>query len=257
MTETHAAERRPAVWRWYVVFCGGWTILWLVVLGVSLFLVLGDRAAGEIPPTGIVGWLLAWTLFCATAAAAYGLGPFLPRRTAAWIYGIVLLAFASLGGCFVVSVPILVVWLRPATQAFFGRARAAAVPAPAGAPAVATPPVFGPEPGRPPVWRWYVVFCAVSLLLYLALGLVGVVTYFDPALADERFENAALAVVSLCMAPWFAVAPFVPLRPWAWTYGAAMLVLGMLVCCTLPAAIPLLVLWMNPETRAAFGRTPL
>jgi len=251
MTDTHAAEPRPAVWGWYVLFCAGWAIVWLVVLAVSLFLVLGGRADTEIPPTRLVVWLLPWTLFCATAALAYGLAPFLPRRPAAWIYGIVLLAFASLGGCFVVSIPLLVVWLRPDTQVFFGRARAATVPASAGAPAVATPPA------RPPVWRWYVVFCAVSLLLYLALGLVGVVMYFDPALADERFENAALAVVSLCMAPWFAVAPFVPRRPWAWTYGAAMLVLGMLVCCTLPAAIPLLVIWMNPETRAAFGRTPL
>jgi hypothetical protein len=28
----------------------------------------------------------------------------------------------------------------------------------------------------------------------------------------------------------------------------------MLTCCTLPAAIPILIAWLKPETKAAFGR---
>jgi hypothetical protein len=48
-------------------------------------------------------------------------------------------------------------------------------------------------------------------------------------------------------------AAMVPYKPWGWTVGLLVIGAGLASCMVL-FAIPLLVFWLKPETKAAFGR---
>ena len=244
------------MWRWYAIFCIAWAIFYALGIGFGIFLLTISEPPGfaalESDELLLVG--LFFGLF-ALLALAYAAAPLLPRRPWAWVYGIVLIAFSCLGGCFFVGVPLLVFWVRPENREYFGHLprRVAIALDPALAPA--SPAITSAMGGdRPPVWPWYVAFCAASALLFLAIGAVGLLSFFDPELAGDPVEDAAMTVFGFLLFPFFAVAPFFPRRPWSWTYGMAVIIAGMLACCTLPAAIPLLVIWLKPETKAAFGR---
>lgn len=53
----------------------------------------------------------------------------------------------------------------------------------------------------------------------------------------------------------FAVAPFLPKRPWAWTYHLVLVCLTMTSLCCMPFGLPLVLRWNKPETKAMFGKT--
>jgi low temperature requirement protein LtrA len=254
---------KPPVWPWYVAFCVGWALFYLFAIGFTLFLLAkGQPAPGETEETAKIA-LGVWLGVCGVLLLAYAVAPLLPLRRWSWIYGIVIVGFSMLGGCFPIAVPLLVFWVKPRTRAFFPDSRAGLRLPPAGAPtapADALPPPLVPAAPetraakQPRLRIWYGAFCVVCALLYLAVGLVGVWSLVDPEMADDAVEDTAMAVVGLAVFPLFAAAPFLPRRAWAWSYGATMIILGMLACCTLPAAIPLLVAWLEPENRAAFGK---
>ena len=126
-----------------------------------------------------------------------------------------------------------------------------------------TPSVAAPiEP--PPVWRWYVVYCVLMAALYLGVSVVGLfllVAAPQLAAADPnedalglRIQGVILAGMGLVFITPFAIAPFLPKKPWAWVYHIVMIALGMTSVCCLPATIPLLIFWIKPETRQFFGR---
>lgn len=254
-------QPKPPVWPWYVAFCVGWALFYVFAIGFTVFLLAkGQPASGETGATANIA-LGVWLGVCGVLLLAYAVAPLLPLRRWSWIYGMVIVGFSMLGGCFPLAVPLLVFWVKPQTRAFFPASRerpppAAVATAPTAAP---PPPLVPPAPEtraaqQPRLRVWYAAFCVACALLYLAVGLVGVWSLVDPEMADDPVEDTAMAVVGLAVFPFFAAAPFLPHRPWAWSYGATMIILGMLACCTLPAAIPLLVAWLKPETRAAFGK---
>ncbi len=45
-----------------------------------------------------------------------------------------------------------------------------------------------------------------------------------------------------------------PRRPWAWIAHLVLIARGLTSCCTMPASIPLLVIWRKPETQASYGK---
>ena len=249
----------PPVWRWYVGYCVAWALLYGGLVAFGAFLAIGSGPSGLAIETGDTAEVVAVVLFFGLSlllAIAYAVAPLLPRRPWAWIYGIVLIGFSALGGCFPIAIPLLYFWVKPETRAHFGSAPRAELVAPAPATEAFPPasPEAAPARGRPPIWRWYVALCAGAALLYLGIGLVGVASFFVPELAGDPVEDAALAVLGLLLFPVCAVGAFVPRRPWAWTYGLTAIIVAMLTCCTLPAAIPVLIAWLKPETKAAFGR---
>lgn len=69
----------------------------------------------------------------------------------------------------------------------------------------------------------------------------------------ELWQTAVLAVGGLSFGGFYAIAAMIPRRPWRWTVGLVAICLG-LTGCTAPFAIPLLIFWVKPETKAAFGR---
>ena len=241
----------PPVWGWYVAFCVAWALFYALAIAFSAWLLV----TGDPPPptTTIAPWLAMglWFGFFAVLLVAYAVAPLLPRKPWTWIYGIVIIAFSALGGCFFVAIPLLVFWIRPDLQAYLGRAPRSLPLTADAAPGGLTADSADARVRR--LRRWFVALMLVTALTYLAIGAVGLLSLVDPEFAGERSEDIALAIVGCAFSPLFFAAALLPRRPWAWRVGAVLIVAAMLTCCTLPFAVPLLIAWLDPRTRAGYG----
>lgn len=121
------------------------------------------------------------------------------------------------------------------------------------------PPTYTPlAPGQKPgVWFWYVAYCAVMALLYLACIGFGILIPFlevEPE-AGEAGPTEAIVVTIIFLVfciPLFllyAAAPLLPRSKFAWYYGFITIGIGLTSCCTLPFSIALLIQWLKPEVR--------
>lgn len=115
---------------------------------------------------------------------------------------------------------------------------------------------------RPAVILWYRIYCAFTMLLSLGVLAFGVTlarvtadpeVAVRPGAADTQLMVLLLLLLSVALILFYAVATFVPYRPWGWTVGIIAIGLG-LSSAMIVFAIPLLVYWLRPLTRAAFGR---
>ena len=113
-----------------------------------------------------------------------------------------------------------------------------------------------PDSGRPPVVLWYFIYCIALALVYLAMiGLLVVALAIEPSTKlEDIIIFSVLAVLCLPFAAFYGAAPFLPNKPWVWTYGIVAIAIGMTSACCLPACIPLLIYWMKPETKRYFGK---
>jgi hypothetical protein len=109
--------------------------------------------------------------------------------------------------------------------------------------------------GRPAVIVWYRVYAAMTLLLYVGM-LVGW-TMINTGDRGHGPETAIMLLIvlgaALVFGGFYAVAAMVPYKPWGWTVGLIAICLG-LSSCLVVFAVPLLIYWMKPEAKAAFGR---
>jgi hypothetical protein len=118
------------------------------------------------------------------------------------------------------------------------------------------------DAGPPAVVPWQKAYCAAMAAVYLLLfGFGLVLAVFRESLADATdsptdnlIAGLLIAAVSLPLAAIFAAGPFLPRRPWAWTYHIVLIALGMTSCACLPFTVPLLIFWIRPDTQAWFGR---
>jgi hypothetical protein len=81
----------------------------------------------------------------------------------------------------------------------------------------------------------------------------------DPTWVEEEamllwIEGILFIGLGIPLMVVFAIAPFLPKKPWVWIYGIVLIGLGMTSVCCLPATIPLLIFWIKPETQQFFGR---
>ena len=129
----------PRVLLWQKVYC--WVMAGVYLLCTALgfgFVLFREKLADE--NASATENLLVGILLVAVAlplAAAYAAGPLLPRRPWAWVYHVTLIAL-SLTSCACVpfAVPLLVLWIAPEVQAWFGRRTAVAGPPPPPPPAL-------------------------------------------------------------------------------------------------------------------------
>jgi hypothetical protein len=108
--------------------------------------------------------------------------------------------------------------------------------------------------GRPSVITWFRAYAAVTALLYP--GFLGAWLSLAPRGDAAQGQLGVLLVVilvGLACCGFFTVAAMAPYKPWGWTVSLIAICLG-LSSCMAPFAIPLLVFWMKPETKAAFRR---
>jgi hypothetical protein len=104
--------------------------------------------------------------------------------------------------------------------------------------------------GRPAVITWYRIYAVTTPLFYLlafALWQLRV-----PAIGDDRTFHLGIAAIVVLTA-LFAVAAMVPYKPWGWTFALIAIGIGLPTCLA-PFALPLILFWLRPETRAAFCR---
>ena len=120
--------------------------------------------------------------------------------------------------------------------------------------------LFTEQSAKPAVWTWYIVYCVAMALLYLFVIGAGIfLLTVDPAWLEEDamllwIEGILFIGLGLLLMVLFAIAPFLPKKPWVWIYGIVLIGLGMTSACCLPATIPLLIFWIKPETQQFFGR---
>lgn len=115
------------------------------------------------------------------------------------------------------------------------------------------------EAGRK-TFFWYRVYCMV--MAFLSLGLAGIGAFFalvpeamPPPDREQMFVMGivygVLGIIFFCL---YAVAALLPAKPYNWIVGIVIIALGMASCCTMSAAIPLLIFWVKPETQEFLGR---
>lgn len=133
-------EAPPRVVFWEKVYCFAMAAVYLLCAALGLaFVLFRDQLADA--KTAATEHLLAGAILLAVAlplAAAYAAGPFTPRRPWAWVYHIVLIGLTMTScACLPFALPLLIFWIEPRVQAWYGRATAlaalAAGPAPPGA----------------------------------------------------------------------------------------------------------------------------
>lgn len=115
------------------------------------------------------------------------------------------------------------------------------------------------ETGRK-TFFWYRVYCGALATLYLLLAVAGIVLTVVP-IESREYDRDQLLIMGVIYAVLgavfffvFAVALFLPPKPYNWIVGIVMLAIGMTSCCLWPAIIPLFVFWIKPETQEFFGR---
>lgn len=115
------------------------------------------------------------------------------------------------------------------------------------------------ETGRK-TFFWYRVYCAVLTLLYLMVIALGVfLLVAQPQSREYSSQELAIAgfvyiIIGTILFFLFAVALFLPPKPYNWIVGIVMMSIGMTSCCFIPFLIPLIIYWVKPETKAFFGR---
>lgn len=115
------------------------------------------------------------------------------------------------------------------------------------------------ETGRK-TFFWYRVYCLVMAFLSLAIAGLGIFLVMVPIETEPRDQQemflmgiiyGVLGFVFFCL---YGIATLLPPKPYNWIVGIIVIALGMASCCTWPAAIPLLIFWVKPETQEFLGR---
>ena len=101
---------------------------------------------------------------------------------------------------------------------------------------------------------------AVLAFLYLAVIVFGIaLLVFQPSTREyDAQELMIMGVIYIALGVVFflafAVALFLPPKPYNWIVGIVMMAIGMTSCCFVPFIVPLFIFWLKPETKAFFGR---
>jgi len=136
----------PPVVGWYKVYCWFMAVIYfLLAIGGILLLNYMPAIVGAAPELSAVELkiraigliVVGFVLFVAFIVALL-----LPPSPGAWIYHVVLIAL-GLGSCCLwpVTIPLLIAWLKPPTQIFFGRHDPSQPPPPPTNPNQPPPPI--------------------------------------------------------------------------------------------------------------------
>ncbi len=128
----------------------------------------------------------------------------------------------------------------------------------------APPPLFAVPSVEPPCLFWQRAYLGAMAAVYLACVVGGalLVRYRDvvadwPPRDDPRTVLAwgvTLLGAGAVFLALFVAAFFLPRTPWAWVAHLVLIAFGLTSCCTIPAAVPLLVAFLRRDTQAWFGR---
>ncbi len=113
----------PPVLLWQKVYCFAMAALYalIAVLGLAMAVFRDQLADEQTPPGEVVVIGFVFVALGVGLAAPFAVAPFLPRRRWVWVLHLVIIAVGMTSClCIPFAVPLLVFWIRPATQAWFG-----------------------------------------------------------------------------------------------------------------------------------------
>lgn len=116
----------PSVVTWFKVYAGLMMALYLLVMGIGIFLFVAGASIPELEDMnrdmspvvlGVIYGIMGFVF-----AVAYSIGLFVPRKPWGWIIGIILIALGMTSLCCLpATIPLLIFWLKPEAKAYFGR----------------------------------------------------------------------------------------------------------------------------------------
>lgn len=129
--EGSASLTAPPVVGWYKAYCGVNILMYAFVMTVGVALILfkdhlRDSRTTPLDETVMAIQAVMLVVVGAIFLAANIAALFLPNRPWAWIYHLVSICFGLTGCMIVASVPLLIFWIKPETQAYFGKIAAVA-----------------------------------------------------------------------------------------------------------------------------------
>lgn len=112
------------------------------------------------------------------------------------------------------------------------------------------------------VWKWFVIYCVLMTLIYLTLAGVGAfMLLFDASsvrnrdVEELRIQGMLFLPIGVVLMILYAIGPFLKGKSGGWVYGIVLIAIGMTSCCLWPITIPLLIQWIKPEMKRAFGQS--
>lgn len=115
------------------------------------------------------------------------------------------------------------------------------------------------NPATPAVFTWFVVYCILMALLYLAMAAMGVAFLFmepdqEVSAAEAKVMGGMFIILGLVFFVPYALGPILPRKSWVWVFGLVLICIGLTSLCCLPVCIPLLIFWLKPEMKEFYGR---
>lgn len=107
---------------WYKAYCALMAVLYLFIVVAGIFFIAAaptDRnmSAEEAQVMGAVMVFMGIAL-----AIPFAIGAFLPQKSWAWVFGLVLICIGLTSVCCMpATIPLLIHWIKPETKSYFGR----------------------------------------------------------------------------------------------------------------------------------------
>jgi hypothetical protein len=140
-----APRPAPPIIKWYRLYCILMALLFLMGVSAGVALLVNQAAIlaafqGRVSPADLS---LRFTIIvgvCGVMCALNFIALFLPRRPWAWMYHIINIALGS-GGCALLMIVLLIFWIKPEVQEYFGRSLKSTPPENSDSPSPSTPPL--------------------------------------------------------------------------------------------------------------------
>lgn len=107
---------------WYRVYLGVMALMYVAVFVVGGIVAYAsqDQITMQEQENFILG--IAYAIIAVPFAIIFAVGLFLPRKSWNWVVGIIYMAIGMTSCCFLPAlIPLLIYWIKPETQAHFGR----------------------------------------------------------------------------------------------------------------------------------------
>src|SRR5512134_3463525 len=117
----------PRVVFWFRAYCGFMTAVYVIFgLGSVAFIVFSSKLAEAdkdgMPETFLIAYGAFLVVLGLGLAAAFAAPFFLAPKSWVWIYDLLLIAVGMTScACWPITVPLLIYWIKPEAQAYFGR----------------------------------------------------------------------------------------------------------------------------------------
>lgn len=118
----HPSQPQPPVLTWYRVYCVLMALLYLVFVAAGIFFIIAAPADRDMSAeeARLLGGIMLFMGIALTVP--FLIGAFLPRKSWAWVFGLVLICIGLTSVCCLpITVPLLIHWIKPETKFYFGR----------------------------------------------------------------------------------------------------------------------------------------